>query len=294
MIIMIWAVGLLSAIVLALAVYMQGALDEDAARGKAYRARQLAESGLAIALHPDVTKMDPILRQRLSVAEQFSVEIISEGARANINSLLEDEESMALLNLLDRWGMELEEAELVVDSLRDWVDPDDLTRLAGMENNGYSEIGFPDLPRNEPFRSVDEMALCHGMDLVERVQPQWRNYFTVWSDGSVDVNDASLDVLVAVGGLDELQAESLIESRAGLDGIRLTEDDLEFEDTEQVRSFLGYSEQQFSALTSNLSAGSQIMRIRSTGTVGGISRTLSALVNSGSDGGNNLIALFEE
>ncbi len=294
LIIMIWAVGLLSATVLGLAVYLQSGLDEDAARAKAYRARQLAESGLAVAMHPDVSKIDPLLRQQLSSAEQFSVEILSEGARANINQLLQDEESMALQNLFERWGMELEAAELVIDCLRDWVDPDDLTRLSGMENKGYVELGLPDLPRNQPFRSVEEMALCNGMDLVERVQPRWQDYFTIWGDGSVDVNDANLDILVAVGGLDELQAESLIESRAGPDGELLTEDDLEFESIEQVRSFLGYGQQQFDAVAGSLSTGSQVTRIRSTGSVSGLSRTISALVNSGSGGQGKIIALYEE
>lgn len=293
--IMLWAVALLSATTLGLATYLQYGLEEDAARSKEFRARQLAESGIALALHPSVEKNDPVLRQQVSPVEHYQVEKISEGARININQAIADEEDTTLLDLFNYWGLDLDEAETVVDCLRDWVDGDDLARLSGIERKGYLQAGFPQYPRNQPFSSLDEVALCRGMDAVAAARPDWRRFFTVWSDGKINVNDADLETLVYAGGINEVQAEALVEARNGLDQIRHTEDDLVFEDISQVRSFLGMGDFQFEPIAERLTTSSNLERIVSTATVADYTLTVSALVQSGREGAApSILAILQE
>lgn len=296
LLIMLWAVALLSATTLGLAVYLQSGLDEDAARSKAFRARQLAESGLAVGMHDAVDRGDPVLSQSPGPGESFRVRILSEGSRVNINQAIQNEDDTTLLDLFTAWGLDLDQAERVIDSLRDWVDEDDLTRLAGFEYRDYAAIGQPQLPRNEPFRSVEEMALCRGMELIEAARPDWRDAFTTWGDGKIDVNDAGVEILVAGGGLSEAMAQSVVDSRVGLDGVPDTEDDLVFESLDQFRVFLGLGDLAFQSIQDRLTTSSSIERITSTGQVGDIRRTLTAVVRAGGgDGpGGSILAIIED
>lgn len=297
LLIMLWAVALLSATTLGLAVYLITGLDEEAAKSKMTRARQLAESGLAVVMHPLVERGDPVLRQQVSSVESFQVTMQSESARINLNSELADESSQVLQDLFVAWGMTLQEAQVVVDSLRDWIDADDLTRLDGMEYQGYAEMGFPQFPRNKLFTSMEEVMLCRGADLIAAVNPDWRTYFTLWSDGKINFNDAGKDALVYAVGLTEAQAESIIEARLGVDGLKDTEDDLVFENIEQMRIFLGLPETVFAPIAKKLTVADGLLRIKSIGRVAGLSITLSALVRKGggeSTDVSEILAVFEE
>lgn len=297
LLIMLWAVALLSATTLGLALYIDVGLDENASRSKLERARQLAESGLAVALHPLVERGDPLLQQSFGPVESFSVTMTSEGARINLNAELKDESSRVLNDLFNSWGLTIEEAEMVVDSLRDWIDADDLTRLDGMEYQGYAALGLPQFPRNKEFSSLDEAGFCRGMNLVSKVRPDWQNMFTLWSDGKINVNDADVETLVYAVGFSEAQAESLVEARLGMDGLPHTEDDMVFENTAQVRIFLGLPESTFAALSDKLTASEGITRIHSTGRVADLSTSLTALARRGSSesgGASEVLAIIEE
>ncbi len=297
LLIMLWAVALLSATTLGLALYLDSGLEEGAARSKSVRARQLAESGLAVAMHPLVERGDPVLHRKFGPVEEFQVSLQSESARINLNAELADESSQVLNDLFQAWGMSIEEAETVVDSLRDWVDADDFTRLDGMEYAGYAEMGFPQFPRNKPFTSLDEVMLCRGAHLIADYNPAWKSVFTLWSDGKININDAEADVLVHAAGLSEAQADSIVDARLGVDGIKDTEDDLVFENIEQVRLFLGLPETLFAPIAEKLTAADGLTRIKSTGRVAGLTCTLSALVRKGageSGGTSEILAIFEE
>ncbi len=60
------------------------------------------------------------------------------------------------------------------------------------------------------------MARVRGMDAVARAKPDWKDYFTVYGNGKIDIQDASADVLEAAG-LTSTQAEAIIEVRNGGD-----------------------------------------------------------------------------
>lgn len=60
-----------------------------------------------------------------------------------------------------------------VDSLLDWIDADDFSRMNGAEAFYYQGEGLPYKPRNYPLQYKEEVAMIKGMDrkLYEKIQP---------------------------------------------------------------------------------------------------------------------------
>ena len=114
-----------------------------------------------------------------------------------------------MADVFQSWGMELSEAQEVVHCLLDWVDADEITTAApeGAELEWYEKegLGGGNYPFNRAFYDVDEMQFVKGMDLVAGYKPNWRDYFTVKSQGPVDVNDAPANVIAVAAGLLEME-----------------------------------------------------------------------------------------
>jgi general secretion pathway protein K len=268
LLIVLWALTIVSAAVLGLAIYFQDSMEEEAGRSAAFRCGQLAESGLAVALHPEVQPGDPVLNQQFPGLQGFEARIVSEGSRININAVLQKPDLDFLWDLFTRWGLELKEAQNLTDALADWIDADDLRRLNGAERQEYEAAGRPGSPRNRPFETVEELALVLGWDRIAELKPDWANVFTVWGSGRIDVNEASAEILEVATESGEIQVEDLISYRNGSDGIPYTEDDMPLESLDQVRSILGKSEIEFQRIADRLSVEDAVTRIESTGKVG--------------------------
>ncbi len=78
-----------------------------------------------------------------------------------------------------------------------------------------------------PFAVPEQARLVEGIDA--KVWAQCQGYLTVYSDGKVNVNTASAEVLRALG-FDEDLAGAVLDLRAGPDGVAGTDDDGHFED----------------------------------------------------------------
>jgi type II secretory pathway component PulK len=205
-----------------------------------FRAEQLAEMAIAIAANPDVDRRDPILRQQVSDTEQFRGAIRTEGAALNINKFLNEDDREVLENLFFIWGVPPENAKLVVDALIDWVDEDDeLTGGGGAEFATYREQGYLDRPFNREFRDLKEATLVRGVQAITAVRPDWLRSFSLWSSGELDLNQAPVDLIQAVCGCDRRTARSFVQSRNGPDGIRDTQDDIEFQSVDEALELLG-------------------------------------------------------
>ncbi len=290
--IMLWAVALISAAVMALALYLRVSLDEDTARSKGFRAAQIAESGIAIALNPQVKKNDPLLRRDFGPGQSVEVKLRGEGGRINPNAVAADEDPELLLDLFIRWGLELEEASVVTDCILDWVDGNNVKRLQGAEEADYTKDGQPQYPRDKEFDSVEEMAAVRGMDLVDKLKPDWRDYFTVWSQGKVDVNEASAEILEVVTRASPDAVANLVEMRPGPDGEEGTEDDVKFANLEAVRRTLGMPEQEFKRVSPRLATSDPTTRIESAARVGDYTRRMSVVARR-SDAQSTILSWIE-
>lgn len=295
MLLVLWAIAILSFAVLWVADLVNLELAAKSADSKGMAARQLALSGVALGLHPQVTREETeLLNREVRQGETMRVRIRGEGARFNINQLLAQQDRMALKNLFVLWGLDGDAADALIDRLTDWVDDDIGRQLNGAEQSEYEAAGIADAPANKPFRSVDEMSRVLGMEELAKVNPNWRDAFTIFGDGKIDVNEAGPEVLqVATGLTPELTAD-IIRARLGPDGEEGTEDDLRFESIDQLNGWLTASSYPAGQAAERLATESTVKRIDSRGIVGDCERLISVVAESGAGGQTASYLLWEE
>ena len=245
------------------------------------RASHLAEMGVSIGAHPQIKRTDPLLRYAgEDENEGYEVRLTSEGERFNINAIVSGRDVDLLNNMFTEWGMELEESEALVDALTDWIDADDDAALNGAEFDAYEEVGRFNQPFNRPFYSLDEVRLVFGMDRLEALQPRWRDWFTVWSSGQLDINDASAEHIAMAAECPIEQALLVTEAIDGADGIRNTEDDERFNDVGSALALLGIDPTLDPLLAKRFSVNDSTTRIESTGWVGEARRRITVIVRN--------------
>jgi general secretion pathway protein K len=297
LLVVLWVIAFLSfLIVTSMMVAMQDA-ESIASRQIVFRARQLAEAGLAIGAHPMIKDGDPLLRKRLSSNESYEVSITTEEGRLNINAMLTEERRFVLERLFELWGLRPPDAKAVVDCLMDWIDPDDFKRLNGAEKRDYEKEGFTDRPYNRPFQSLDEVALVRGMDMVAEANPKWRDSFTLWGNGALDINEAPAELIAVVADVPVSAAATLVSSRNGPDGAPHTVDDEPIQDMSQAMVLLGVPAQQSQAVTGMFTPHGTVMRVDSIGRVGSYARRISVVVQKaglGAGGGASPIMEWRE
>ncbi|MGY8689220.1 MAG: general secretion pathway protein GspK, partial [Verrucomicrobiales bacterium] len=182
----LWGMMIMGMAVGGLIQYMRHSVLEDVDASKEYQARLLAESGIALALHPRMKKNDPLLHQQISPVKRYDVTVSTEGARIAINQIATKPEVHAYCQkLFVIWGMNPESSGVLADSLKDWIDADERVSPLGAEDGHYTLRGAPHYPRNEPFRHLDEMLLVRGMHELARRKPNWKDHFTLYGDGKI-------------------------------------------------------------------------------------------------------------
>lgn len=277
----IWLIAILAiATMTALRVI---SFDMELASAKIHgsRARQVAEMGIAVGSNPVVKRFDPILRQLDGESgEGFEVRVMSEGGRFNINAILLKEDKPLLRSMFEQWGLELDEAQAVADALGDWVDADDNVALNGAEKGEYEEAGRVNQPFNRPFYDISEVRLVRGMDLVEALRPDWREWFTVWSGGALDLNEASAELIAAAAECSVDQAEIIPESIRGPDGQRDTEDDVPFQNAAAALDLLGIDMNGRPDLAGRFTVNDATTRIESIGQAEGARRKITVIVRN--------------
>lgn len=137
-------------------------------------------------------------------------EIMDEQGKFPINALLAEgggwhyEYRQVFHNLLiGYFALSQEEAETVLQSLKDWMDPDEEpSGLRGAEAEYYEQGSLPWRPRNEPLRSVAELRYIRGISakLYKGAGDALglKDLVTVHSDGGININTAAKPLLAAL------------------------------------------------------------------------------------------------
>jgi len=284
LLVVLWVIALLSFLIITSMMVVMQDVETVSARRLVFRARQLAEAGVAIGANPVVKAGDPLLRKKVSYAESYEVNITTEEGRLNISALLTEERRGVLERLFGSWGLRPPEAQAVVDSLMDWVDADDFKRLTGAEKKDYQKDGFDDRPYNRPFQSLDEVTLVRGMDLVAQANPGWRNAFTLWGSGALDINEAPAELIAIVADVPLSAARTLVNERNGADGIPHTDDDQPMKSLEEAMALLGARPAPQGAGGALFTLQGTVARVDSVGRAGGCTRRISAIMQKGSGG----------
>jgi general secretion pathway protein K len=119
------------------------------------------------------------------------------GTRLNINTLSEVELKTFLSYVLG----DFVEADYLAQTIADWRDEDELSRLHGGERDDYIKAGLLVLPSNGPFREVEELLDVKGMtaEAFALIRP----YLTTRGSALVNLNSAPAPVLRALPGMND-------------------------------------------------------------------------------------------
>ena len=296
LLLVLWAITVISFAVLWAANVVNLELETTISDSAGLRARQIAVSGVALGVHPQVKREDTeLLNRDFGAGERMEVRIRGEGARFNINQLIQQQDRITMLNLLTLWGLTPDEANALIDKWKDWTDEDEFrTGFGGAERGDYETLGIANAPANRPFRSVSEMARVLGMEQLATLKPDWADSFTIFGDGKIDVNEADAGVLQAATGIVPEMVEGILQQRRGPDGIEPSEDDFRFEDVSQLAGWLAGSMLPSEQILAKLSTESSVKRIDSRGIVGERSRLISVVAASGDGGDGTTYLLWEE
>jgi len=277
----IWLIAILA--MASIAAIRVVAFDIDVATSKihGFRAQQLAEMGVAVGSNPQVERSDPMLVQWSEEnGEGFEVKLISEGEKFNINAILLRDDKNLLKSLFIDWGLDIDQSAAVADALGDWVDGNDETALNGAEYEYYEDLGRVNQPFNRPFYDLEEMRLVRGMDLVEAYRPDWRNWFTIWSSGALDLNEAPAEMIAVAAEISIDQAGIVPETVRGPDAIRDTDDDQPFQSAQEALALLGVDASLRPDIASRFTVNETTTRIESVGTTLGATRKITVIVRN--------------
>ena len=190
-----WMIAILGMVMFAGAKALQADTEfTRMMRGRIF-AKRYAEMGLEVARHPAIQQDDPLLHFTSNDGGGYNVTLVSEEARLNVNHLVQTGDKVLLRRLFTRWGFKPEFVAALCDGLKDWVDADENVSLNGAEKRDYAKMGFEGMPFNRPFKEVEEMLHVRGMEIVNTERPDWREWFTVFGDGRVDINDARPELI---------------------------------------------------------------------------------------------------
>lgn len=274
----LWAMFVLSAAVLVWAAFIQQTLSVAGEQQLDTEARSMSHSGLALALHPLVTKETPALAMQEQSDPGFRIQMVSEGGKLNINTMLIGEDPRRL-DIFRKWlenrGIDFNARERMVDCLGDWIDADNIKRLNGAEDDtGYHP------PNRMQFLSVDEIQEVQGTEPLTS-QPGWKDDLTVFSQGPIDVTSADFHILRLLPGSNDPGIERYLQWRRGADQIDGTMDDPPIQKLDQVQQFLGMNKNQWNALGGIIGLRDNTWHITVEGWSGNVHRQVEVVAVKG-------------
>jgi type II secretory pathway component PulK len=228
--------------------------------------------------------------------------------KANINTANTAELQQALTVM----GVDADDISVVSDSIQDWIDADDSPRVAGAESDYYQSLTPPYYAKNAPIDNLAELLLIKGVtpeiyygtsSSNNPAQPQHpklglgtspgqapdysfglTNIFTAVSSGRININTADTNVLQMVPGIDINIANTIVQQRAGPDGVDGTDDDTPFRSVNQLAT-AGLNAQAVQQLGRYCTVRSSTFDVQVTAKIGGSTRIFHAIIyrNTGTD-----------
>ena len=160
---------------------------------------------------------------------QFEVKIGNERGKININ-----EANPTLLKMmLSAFDIEEQQKNIIVDSIMDWRDDNNLHRLNGAEDDYYKSLPEPYECKDGDFDSVEELLMVRGVT-PEIFYGGLKDMVTVFNYGrskgkktriiyTICINAASRKMLLALPSMTEALADEIINYREDADFKSLTE-----------------------------------------------------------------------
>jgi general secretion pathway protein K len=214
----------------------------------------------------------------------ITVFIEDEKARFNIADLVTDYgiEDKRRRVMLERIFETLYLDTNVIDAITDWQDEDEVPQGGGAESYYYNARDPSYRVRNAPVLTTGELLLIKDVDrellflspsarsapIPEGYRPLY-DYLTVYGDGKININTASIPVLLSLSqDIDESIVGDIMEYRS--EGA--------FENPEDLKKVESVSDVLYDEIASLITVKSDIFRITSIGSVGGLIRVITAVV----------------
>jgi general secretion pathway protein K len=225
----------------------------------------------------------------------FTWKIIDLERKVNINTA----SATTIQQALTLMGVDANDISVVSDSILDWIDSDDLPRVAGAESDYYQGLAVPYYAKNAPIDDLSELLLVKdvtpemywgsnagnhtpsvfqhklGLGTAPGQTPDYPfglvEIFTPFSSGKININTANANVLQMIPGVDAAMADAIIKQRAGPDGVDGTEDDISFNSPGQLGGF-GIQD------TSACDTRSHTYEVHATAQIGGFKREYVAIL----------------
>lgn len=280
----LWSIAFLAGLVVLVAGIVGDWIGAETRAEKTFRARQLALSGIALGLSPQIKPGDPLLKNGRRETEGFEVKLSDESGKINPNFWITQNNRDIFIRLFESWNVDDELRDAAIDGLVDWVDGDDFRSLHGAERGEYEAAGRPGFPANRPLLHTRELEAVLGMDEVLAAQEDWRSFFTVWYNGKINIQYASQPLLEALAELTPEQCRALFELRAGPDAIEGSEDDVKFASIEEAAGLIGASGKSLEELEAFFDVAGSVRRIESTGFCNGIKHKIVVISPENSGG----------
>jgi type II secretion system (T2SS) protein K len=280
----LWALFLLSAVVIAWALNINSRLTVSANANRALSAEAMASSGAEVALNPTIKPASANLHRAIG-GESYDVQMTGECGRFNLNLLAPGGvENPVLVQALRQYlnikGIDLNDLDVMMDSLLDWISP-----TKGLQHLNAPEETDDYRPPHAPLTSVDELKKVFGWAEYTS-HAGWDEDFTTVIGGcqQIDAAYASRDVLRAFGIPDDF-VDRFLQARRGPDGIDGTADDPQM-DLNTAKALLGLGgtgtgqSPQVNAIQNLIvyKSSSPVFRIVSVGKSGNVTRSVEMIV----------------
>jgi hypothetical protein len=280
----LWCIAFLAGLVLLAGGAVNGWIESESQAEKRFLARQMALTGIAFGVNPAVNLGNPLLQHGSKDSEGYDVKITNESSRINPNYWIQQGNRSIFTRLFAGWETDLTASDAAIDSLTDWIDGDDFVLMKGAERKEYELAGRPGYPANRPLKHIREMEAIINLSQILAAKQGWQDAFTIWYSGKISVQYAQEPMLKALAELTPNQCQSLIQMRAGRDGVDNTADDQKLESIEAVADFLGTGGRQRAALLEFFDTSGDMRRIESTGWCGGVSHKIVVIAPTGAPG----------
>jgi general secretion pathway protein K len=222
-------------------------VERDRLRLKAYGALEVTLAVLAdfIAIEQSLQSPaqgwgDPIGYAGVDFGDRVDVRVIFTdlSARLPLNNL--DESSLFLL--FDEIGIPPEDNLLLTNSLLDWIDEDDETRIDGAETDEYGFREIPHRAANRAIHNLEELSVVEGFDIYffdEEGRPNeifdfFAELVSPYGTGTLNANTVGAMTLRVAGSMSDPQIDAIEDYRAGADGLPGNDDDRYFASRDEL------------------------------------------------------------
>ena len=300
LILVLLIVSVIVALTLQLNVTSRAQIYEAANLGDGIRALYISKSGLygaAMILANDRNDYDALTEEWANleaISEQsralfdggyMKLKIEDETGKIQVNRLVERnvynsdiKDLLSRLLNLPEFKLSPGEVEDILSAIKDWIDTDSEVTGNGAENAYYGSLPTPYACKNGPLDDLEELLKVRGItpDLYygKDDRPGLAKFLSTEGSGRININTAPLPVLRAL-------APNITESMAlEMDAFRRKEID-------RLSDPLWYkrvTDMDSVSLNSNgITTKSEVFSITSQGLVGTLSRSISGMVQKGTD-----------